>query len=624
MTRHRLMNGTRESGKAPGSRSAKKGNHVAPAARGVPWHALHQTLGNQGVQRLLREGAVQAKLRVSRPNDRHEQEADRVSGQVMRMPEPQRRGHLPTQDVGRAELRHTVAPPIVQELLSSSGQPLDAATRAFMEPRFGVDLGAVRIHADAEADRSARSIDALAYTAGDHIAFRADRYDPSIQEGKRLLAHELTHTLQQSRGEGSPTHGPARVEQHAVPGTLLRKRPIPDVDTPDTFTVVSTKKLDENGRFTGPLLDFISRGWTKKAVGSPPELAQQIVDALESSNQFVTIAKNLDAFLLKHPDMDIAVAASSMGTKFVPANTPFQGSPEGPVQTPGLTAPANTHFIFIDFVKSEIAFHSGATGPQQIAVFVQNIIHETTHAFDLVNGLGTSGLSGALEEEQRARKSELKALEEIRLATKDPDLGKELSTQIAQTKAGGLTLAAIAGNLTQEGTETYLESYYLGRAVNGYTSKRDAVRKKVENAGLTGFDGLASIEELSDFDFMIYFANATFIINANARGFSADRDKSGAKLPITNAHRVTLLKLLDTSLTLKQVTDVADTGLNDAETLMVYHVQLIQAYRIKDLIAKEWTAFAKNPSPAAQSAVADANAAKLLGRPGAYAALRRP
>ena len=115
---------------------------------------------------------------------------------------------------------------------------------------------------------------------------------------------------------------------HAAPTTVLRKRPIPDVDTAETFTQVSTTKLDENGRFTGPLLDFISSAWTKKAVGHPAELAQQIVDALESSGEFVAMAKNLDAFLRKNPDLDILVAASGTGTKFVPAGTPYQGSPE--------------------------------------------------------------------------------------------------------------------------------------------------------------------------------------------------------------------------------------------------------------------------------------------------------
>ncbi|MCS6287651.1 MAG: DUF4157 domain-containing protein [Nitrospira sp.] len=94
------------------------------------------------------------------------------------------------------------APPIVQEVLASSGQPLDSATRAFFEPRFGHDFGHVRVHADAGAERSARSINARAYTVGHHIAFGTGRFAPGTGEGNRLLAHELSHVVQQA-GEQS-------------------------------------------------------------------------------------------------------------------------------------------------------------------------------------------------------------------------------------------------------------------------------------------------------------------------------------------------------------------------------------------------------------------------------------
>jgi Domain of unknown function (DUF4157) len=89
------------------------------------------------------------------------------------------------------------APPVVHAVLRSPGQPLDVATRAFMEARFGQDFGDVRIHTDARAAESARSQPALAYTVGREIVFGAGRYQPHTGEGKRLLAHELTHTLQQ-------------------------------------------------------------------------------------------------------------------------------------------------------------------------------------------------------------------------------------------------------------------------------------------------------------------------------------------------------------------------------------------------------------------------------------------
>ena len=89
-------------------------------------------------------------------------------------------------------------PPIVHDVLRSPGEPLDAATRAFMEPRFGHDFSQVRVHADAEAEESALAVNALAYTIGRDVVFGARQYVPETFEGRRLIAHELTHVLQQS------------------------------------------------------------------------------------------------------------------------------------------------------------------------------------------------------------------------------------------------------------------------------------------------------------------------------------------------------------------------------------------------------------------------------------------
>ena len=89
------------------------------------------------------------------------------------------------------------APPIVHDVLRSPGQPLDAGTRTFFEPRFGHDFSKVRIHADARADQSARAVNALAYTVGPQIVFGSGLYQPGDASGRRLLAHELTHVVQQ-------------------------------------------------------------------------------------------------------------------------------------------------------------------------------------------------------------------------------------------------------------------------------------------------------------------------------------------------------------------------------------------------------------------------------------------
>jgi hypothetical protein len=216
-------------------------------------HAVHpimdlqRTIGNQAVVRLLHANAegfkvgsdtcattrfaydfsripvhsktpvkLQAKLKVNTPGDSYEQEADRLSEQVMHMPEtrlqracPRDGGcptgqneqagheHLQTKSVHANDTGEVSAPAIVNEVLQSSGQPLDVATRAFMEPRFGHDFSHVRVHTDAKAAASAHAVNALAYTVGQDVVFGAGEYAPQTTEGRRLLAHELAHTLQQ-------------------------------------------------------------------------------------------------------------------------------------------------------------------------------------------------------------------------------------------------------------------------------------------------------------------------------------------------------------------------------------------------------------------------------------------
>ena len=94
------------------------------------------------------------------------------------------------------------APSIVHEVLRSQGQPLVPETRAFMEPRFGHDFSRVRVHTDARAVESAYSINALAYALGEHIVFDTGQYAPGTAQGKKLLAHELAHTVQQGHHSG--------------------------------------------------------------------------------------------------------------------------------------------------------------------------------------------------------------------------------------------------------------------------------------------------------------------------------------------------------------------------------------------------------------------------------------
>lgn len=103
-----------------------------------------------------------------------------------------------TQDSVLRTQRSDDVPPIVHDVLRSPGQPLDAETRTFFETRFGHDFSRVRVHTDARAAESADMISALAYTAGQHVVFGTRQYSPATRAGRKLLAHELMHTIQQN------------------------------------------------------------------------------------------------------------------------------------------------------------------------------------------------------------------------------------------------------------------------------------------------------------------------------------------------------------------------------------------------------------------------------------------
>ncbi len=215
------MQATFETAKNRGHKSfgsTRAGPSPHPSAAQHPILALQQQAGNQAVQELLRQAGIHPKLAISQPDDPEEREADQVADRVMRMPDPgvfpaaispvlsrkcaacdeEEEQKLARQSQGApATAEATAPPPIVQEALSSSGQPLDAATRAFFEPRFGHHFSDVRIHTGTAAAESARSVSAHAYTVGQRIVFGAGSFHPDTAAGRRLLAHELTHVVQQ-------------------------------------------------------------------------------------------------------------------------------------------------------------------------------------------------------------------------------------------------------------------------------------------------------------------------------------------------------------------------------------------------------------------------------------------
>jgi hypothetical protein len=181
---------------------------------------------------LLKSGVIQAKLAIGQPGDVYEQEADGVADQVMRMPDLSRAQSKRVSEYDKfpsiqrtcteceEELQRQPMEEEEEDLLQSKevsgetpevtpsvedqinsirggGQPLPESVRTFFEPRLGQDFSQVRVHTGTQASESAQSVNALAYTVGHDIVFGAGQYSPETDSGRKLLAHELTHTLQQ-------------------------------------------------------------------------------------------------------------------------------------------------------------------------------------------------------------------------------------------------------------------------------------------------------------------------------------------------------------------------------------------------------------------------------------------
>ncbi len=204
---------------------------------------------------------LQARLTVNQPGDRYEQEADRVAGRVMRMPTPalgpaaiQRACPACEEEVQRqpdeeeeeemlqarplaAEISpiamrqveeeeeepiqasRSQATPIAAdveaeiEAMRGGGRPLSSAERAFFEPRFGLNFAQVRLHNSSQAHRTAASIHAAAFTSRNHIFFGHNQYQPHTAKGRHLMAHELTHVVQQNHPSSHSAASPPSIQR---------------------------------------------------------------------------------------------------------------------------------------------------------------------------------------------------------------------------------------------------------------------------------------------------------------------------------------------------------------------------------------------------------------------------
>lgn len=265
------------------ARTANRSPPVWGASPGSPLWTTQRLAGNQTLALLLEGHRLQPKLHIGAPNDRYELEADRVADRVMRMPEPtlqrtcacggtcagcrhqedqEGEGMLHRSPTGRSP---DVAPPVVHEVLRAPGTPLDGATRGYMEPRFGRAFAQVRVHTDERAAASARAVGAVAYTVGSDIVFGGGQYAPATPAGRRLLAHELTHVVQQA------AEGP----RGALQCQLYPPVPIVIWPGPQPVEVSAVDARQETGtpwyapwRYTGPVTNFFRGDVTMTSIST--------------------------------------------------------------------------------------------------------------------------------------------------------------------------------------------------------------------------------------------------------------------------------------------------------------------------------------------------------------------
>ena len=326
---------TRESKTGNSSSRANKTNFFPPTNSPIDQISfLQRTVGNREVERLLKSGAIQAKLTIGQSGDPYEREADRLSEQVMSMPEIQP-NHTPerlqAKRVGLGGLGQTAVPPIVHKALRSPGRPLDAATRSLMEQRFGHDFSRVRIHTEAQAAESARAVNALAYTVGPDMVFGAGQYVPDTSEGRQLVAHELTHVVQQTtassqlrsadfasssvgsdvlqRKPDKPTQAEARQEQQLEelaqdPG--LAHQAWKKLSQMEQTAVVERMRRRYGGPFAQKFLDEVKKGkpqieYSYYQPGSGPKPDQLIASGYRSAGMLLTGNAAFEVEVWVHP-----------------------------------------------------------------------------------------------------------------------------------------------------------------------------------------------------------------------------------------------------------------------------------------------------------------------------------
>ena len=242
---------------------------------------------------------------------------------------------------GLAQKQHTAVPSSVPETVQSTGRPLDAQTRAQMESRFGRDFSQVRVHTDEQAAASATAVKANAYTVQNDIVFGAGQYQPQSSRGQHLLAHELTHVVQQQQA-GSQTDSETRAESAAT--RVMQGLPVTQTMVGQAGPGLHKQESDEGTdepaaeRPAAETTPAFSLRWLDLArIGAfqltPPALLQPQPGFSPGS---VSLSPQLQAPLLNSP-------TAPSGTPRLPPPVLLPPTPDETSTTPDLTTPAPTN-----------------------------------------------------------------------------------------------------------------------------------------------------------------------------------------------------------------------------------------------------------------------------------------
>ena len=286
-------------------------------------------------------------------------------------------------DSGLETRNERLVPGIVREVLRSPGKPLDAATRAFMEPRFGHDFSHVRVHTDAKAAESAQALNACAYTVGSAVVFGSGQFAPETSRGRQLIAHELPHTIQQASADilsispltvvppGHPTEREADAAAHLVLAGHSAER---------LFEAKTRARAARTPQ--APVLQFQPE---EKSAGATPKSFREKLDGFiarknalrsqldlkASSLQFTTTVVGIysnDAFKQWEPwrkeIMKIGNAASNLKEEIM--NAIVDAGLTGKAAEEALSVAESVRFIFIDATRTVVPASTTVTVIQRV------------------------------------------------------------------------------------------------------------------------------------------------------------------------------------------------------------------------------------------------------------------